>query len=298
MPKTTAVITLNSAHEDTAKKTSSFREIIKRLMGSQSARIGLVILIIYILMAILADVIAPYAYDFMSTDYLQAPSLSHLFGTDAMGRDLLSRTIYGARYSLFLGIGATVIGVVIGMVIGCIAGYYGGLVDEVIMRVTDIIQSIPSVLLNMALSVAFGAGLFNTMLALGFAIVASVCRLQRAAILNIRKMEYIDAASSVSCSDARIMFRHIIPNAFSSILVFSTMEIGHVIMSAASLSFLGLGIQPPTPEWGALLADGRAYMTNAPYLCICPGIVLVFFVLAINLFGDGLRDALDPKLKK
>jgi peptide/nickel transport system permease protein len=260
--------------------------------------IGLALLIIYILAAVFADYIAPYGYTEMTRDYLKPPSAAHIFGTDEMGRDLLSRVVYGARYSLFLGFGATVIGVVLGMFFGCLAGYYGGKIDEITMRVTDVIQSVPSVLLNMALSVAFGAGLFNTMLALGFSIIASVCRLQRSAILNVRRMEYIDAATSVTCSDARIAFKHIIPNSFSSILVFSTMEIGHVIMMASGLSFLGLGVQPPIPEWGALLADGRGYMTNAPYLCICPGIVLVFFVLAINLFGDGLRDALDPKLKK
>ena len=280
------------------KKTSSRKEIFLRLLSSRSAIIGMVILAVYIIFTIFGPSLIPYKYDELTGQFLQGPSAQHWFGTDAMGRDLLSRVVYGARYSLFLGFGATVIGVCAGIILGCIAGYYGGIFDELMMRIVDIIQSVPSVLLNMALSVAFGAGLFNTMLALGFSIIASVCRLQRSAILNVRKMEYVDAASSINCSDLRIAFKHIIPNSFSSILVFSTMEIGHVIMSASGLSFLGLGIQPPTPEWGALLADGRGYMTNAPYLCICPGLVLVFFVLAINLFGDGLRDALDPKLKK
>ncbi len=280
------------------KKTSNAREVIKRLFRSTSARVGFVILVIYILAAIFAPVIAPFKYDFMTTDYLKGPSAAHIFGTDMLGRDLFSRVLYGSRYSLFLGVGATIIGVTGGIILGCIAGYYGGIVDDIMMRVVDVVQSVPSVLLNMALSVAFGAGLFNTMLALGCSVIASVCRLQRSAILNVRKMEYIDAAQSINCTDIRINFKHILPNSFSSVLVFATMEVGHSIMSASSLSFLGLGIQPPMPEWGALLADGRAYMTNAPYLCIMPGLVLVFFVLGINLFGDGLRDALDPKMKK
>lgn len=281
-----------------AKRTRQSKEVFKRLMRNRSAVIGLIILVIYIFAAIFANVIAPYGYEIMTGEYLANPSAAHIFGTDNLSRDLFSRVVYGSRYSLFLGIGATCIGVVFGILLGCIAGYYGGVVDEVFMRIADVIQSIPSVLLNMALSVTFGSGLFNTMLALGFSSIAGVARLQRASILSIRKMEYIDAASSTNCNTTRITLKHIIPNSFSSILVFATMEIGHVIMSAAGLSFLGLGIQPPTPEWGALISDGRSFMKNAPYLCICPGLVLLFFVLAINLFGDGLRDALDPKLKK
>ena len=280
------------------RKTNTTLEVLKRLMDSHSAKIGMIILVLYILIAVFAGVIAPYRYDFMTADYLQKPSAAHLFGTDQLGRDLFSRTLYGARYSLLLGIGSMLIGVVAGMIFGCLAGYYGGLLDEVLMRIVDVIQSVPPVLLNMALSVAFGSGLFNTMLALGFSVVASVARLQRSSILSVRKMEYIAAASSINCSDPRIAAKHIIPNSFSPILVFASMEVGHSIMAAAGLSFLGLGVQPPMPEWGALLADGRAYITTAPYLCLMPGIVLIVFVLAINLFGDGLRDAMDPKLKK
>ena len=280
------------------RKTNNTKEILKRLMDSHSARIGLIILIIYLLVAIFANVIAPYSYDFMTSDYLKGPSMAHLFGTDQLGRDLFSRVLYGARYSILLGVGSMLIGVVLGMILGCLAGYYGGMMDEVLMRIIDVIQSVPPVLLNMALSVTFGAGLFNTMLALGLSVVASVARLQRSAILSVRKMEYISAASSINCSDFRISFKHIIPNSFSSILVFATMEVGHSIMAAAGLSFLGLGVQPPMPEWGALLSEGRAYITTAPHLCLYPGIVLIIFVLAVNLFGDGLRDALDPKLKK
>ena len=284
--------------EDNIKRSSRFREVMKRLARNRSAVIGLSVIALYVLTALLANVIAPYGYEVMTGDYLQAPGGAHILGTDNLSRDLFSRILYGARYSMFLGVGATCIGVVFGMVLGSIAGYYGGAVDEVFMRIADVIQSVPGVLLNMALSVAFGSGLINTMFALGCGSIAGVARLQRAAILNVRKMEYIDAASSINCSDFRITLKHVLPNSFSSVLVFATMEIGHVIMSAAGLSFLGLGIQPPTPEWGALLSEGRNFMKNAPYLCICPGLVLLFFVLAINLFGDGLRDALDPKLKK
>ncbi len=280
------------------RKSSHSAEVFKRLIHHRSAIIGMIILAFYVLVAIFADLIAPYAYDLVAGSPLQKPCAEYLFGTDNMGRDLFSRVVYGTRYSITLGIGSTLIGVIAGMILGCIAGFYGGIIDELLMRFSDVIQSIPGVLLNMALSVAFGSGFFNTMLALGFSIVASVARLQRSAILNVRRMEYIDAASSTNCSDGRIVLKHIIPNSLSPILVYASMEIGHVIMSASGLSFLGLGIQPPTPEWGALLAAGRDYLKRSSYLCVCPGVVLVVFVLAINLFGDGLRDAMDPKLKK
>lgn len=273
-------------------------QVFKRLISYRSTLVSLIILSIFVLIAIFADYIAPYKYDLMVGPSLLTPCKEHLFGTDNMGRDLFSRVIYGTRYSITLGLCSTVLGVILGMIFGCIAGYYGGAADSVIMRICDVIQSIPGILLNMALSVALGAGFLNTIIALGLSIVAGVARLQRSAILNVRKMEYIDAAEASNCSDIRINVKHIIPNAFSPVLVFATMEIGHVIITAAGLSFLGLGVQPPTPEWGALISLGREYFKSAPYLCIFPGIVLIIFVLAVNLFGNGLRDAMDPKLKK
>ncbi len=284
--------------QQNVKKVSNGMQVFKRLISYRSTMISLIILSIFVLIAIFADYLAPYDYDIMVGPSLQKPCADYLFGTDNMGRDLFSRVIYGTRYSISLGIVSTLIGVALGMILGCLAGYYGGAVDGVMMRLCDVIQSIPGILLNMALSVALGTGLFNTMLALGLSIVASVARLQRSSILNVRKMEYIDAAESSNCSDVRIVRKHVIPNAFSPILVFASMEVGHVIITAAGLSFLGLGVQPPTPEWGALISLGREYFKSAPYLCLFPGIVLIIFVLAINLFGNGLRDAMDPKLKK
>jgi len=298
MPETTDVKRADDRNQEKVRKTSQGREVFKRLLGSRSAVIGLVFLGIFVIITIFADYIAPYDYKLLSGMPLQKPGAEHLFGTDQMGRDLFSRVVYGARYSISLGLVGTLIGMVIGMLFGCLAGYYGGLVDEIIMRLTDVIQSIPSILMSMAWSVVLGPGLFNTMLALGLSNVAAVARLQRASILNIRKMEYIDAATVTNCSDLRVVGRHIIPNAFAPVLVRASMDIGSVIISAAGLSFLGMGIQPPMPEWGALLSAGRDYIRNAPYLCLYPGVVLSVFVLAINLFGNGLRDAMDPKLKR
>ncbi|MGM9522581.1 MAG: ABC transporter permease [Oscillospiraceae bacterium] len=280
------------------KRTSRTLTVLKRLVDRKASIVGIIVILLFILVAIFADVIAPYDYAEMTDAYGEGPSLQHLMGTDSLGRDLFSRVVYGTRYSLLLGAGGTLVCLIGGIFFGALAGFYGGIFDEILMRVADVIQSVPGVLLNMAVSVAFGSGLVNTMIALGVCNIAGVARLQRSAILSVRKMEYLDAAVSINCSDFRQIVKHILPNSFSPILVYATMEIGNIIMSAAGLSFLGLGVQPPTPEWGALLSAGRDFIKNAPYLTICPGVVLIIFVLAVNLVGDGLRDALDPKMKK
>ncbi|MBS6646978.1 MAG: ABC transporter permease [Clostridiaceae bacterium] len=280
------------------RRKSQFVQVMKRLLDNKKAVIGLIVIACFIVLAIIADFIVPYSMNEMTSDILVKPNARHLFGTDDLGRDLFSRVICGTKYSIVLGVGATLIGAVAGTAIGSVSGYYGGIIDETIMRLTDVIQSIPGVLFNMALAVAFGGGFFNTMVALGVAQIAGTARLMRSSILNVRKMEYIDAASSVNCNDFRKILKHIIPNALSPILVRSTMSVGTVIMSAAGLSFLGLGLPVGSPEWGALLSSGRDYIKNYPHMTLIPGIFLLVFVLAINLTGDSLRDALDPKLKK
>lgn len=284
--------------EETPKKKSQVIEILKRMAYSKATIICTIIVALFVLIAILAPLIAPYDYAEMCDKSFLAPGEKHLFGTDNLGRDVFSRVIYGTRYSLGLGLAATMVSLVFGMLLGAIAGYYGGAVDEALMRFCDIIQSIPGMLLNMALCVAFGSGTINTIFALGVGGIASSARLMRASFLNLRKAEFVEAARSIGCNDSRIIVRHIIPNAFAPVLVQTTMNIGGVIMTAAGLSFLGLGVQAPLPEWGAMLSGGRDFIRKAPWLCIFPGICILILVLCLNLVGDGLRDAMDPKLKK
>ena len=284
--------------EETPKKKSQVIEILKRMAYSKATIICTIIVALFVLIAILAPLIAPYGYADMCDKSFLSPGGKHLFGTDNLGRDVFSRVVYGTRFSLGLGLAATMVSLVFGMLLGAVAGYYGGAVDEALMRFCDIIQSIPGMLLNMALCVAFGSGTINTIFALGVGGIASSARLMRASFLNLRKAEFVEAARSIGCNDSRIIVRHIIPNAFAPVLVQTTMNIGGVIMTAAGLSFLGLGVQAPLPEWGAMLSGGRDFIRKAPWLCIFPGICILILVLCLNLVGDGLRDAMDPKLKK
>lgn len=292
--KTTAIV-----EEEAVKKQSHFVEIVKRMSRDPKAIFGVVVLGIFVLIAIFGEFIAPYNPNSMTGAIFAKPfTPGHIFGTDHMGRDLFSRVIIGTRYSITLGVGATMFSLICGMILGSIAGFVGGWFDEALMRVLDVIQSIPGTLFNMALATAFGAGFWNLMIAMGVSGITGMTRLQRSCILSIRKLEYIDAASATNCSFLRIVTKHVIPNAFAPTLVQATMRVGGTIMAASGLSFLGCGVPLSIPEWGSLLSGGRDYLKNDPFLCIIPGIFLVIFVLAINLFGDGLRDAMDPKLKK
>ena len=274
-------------------------QTIRRLRTNSTAMFGLIVLALLILLSVFAPVIAPYHYTEM--DMLQlnaAPSLKHLFGTDSLGRDILSRLIYGGRYSIFLGFSASVLSMAAAIVLGSLAGYFGGWVDNVVLRICDVVQAIPGILLSIVISAVLGPGFFNTILALAIGGISSGIRLTRAQILSVRSEEYLEAAASVNCSSMRIMFRHILPNILSPLIVGFTMGIGNTIMLASSLSFIGLGVQPPAPEWGAMLSAGRDFIRNYPWQIIFPGIFVFVTVLSINLFGDGLRDALDPKMKK
>lgn len=272
---------------------------IKRLMKNGTAVFGLVVLLILILTAVFAPVIAPYAFDEMDPLALNsAPSIKHIFGTDSIGRDIFSRLLYGGRYSLVMGLVCSLSSTIMGMIIGCIAGYFGGRTDNIIMRLCDVVQAIPGILIAIVLCTVFGDGYFNTILAMTIGGVTPSIRMTRSLVLSERTQEYVEAAKSINCSTARIMFHHIVINILPMSIVGFTMGIGSIIMLAASLSFIGLGIQPPTPEWGAMLSAGRATFRNYPWQIIFPGIVIFLTVLAINLFGDGLRDALDPKMKR
>ncbi len=281
------------------KRQSEFMVVARRLSKNSSAVIGLVVAVVLTLMAIFAPLIAPYRYD--KQDLLHsraAPSAEHIFGTDELGRDVFSRIVWGSRFSLSIGFLAVLFSSGVGMVLGAFAGYFGGLVDDLIMRLIDVVQSIPHILLAIAISVVLGPGFFNTLLALGFGMITMACRLTRAAVMGVRHQEYLEAATSINASTARIIFRHVIPNSFAPLLVSATMSIGNVIMAAAMLSFIGLGVQPPIPEWGAMIAGGRTLIRNCPWMVTFPGIFIMLAVLSLNMFGDGLRDALDPKLKK
>lgn len=281
------------------KKKNQVVEVLKRMLDNKGAVIGGILFLLVLIIAIIAPLIAPYNYSEMNIqDRLLTPSLQHLFGTDHMGRDVLSRAIYGARYSLIIGIGSVIFSAVFGIILGSAAGYFGGWLDNLIMRICDIIQSIPGLILNIVLACAMGAGVFNTVLALGIEGIAGTARLMRSSILNVRKMEYLDAATVSNCSSLQTIVRHVFPNTFAPILVQATMGVGAKIITAASLSYMGIGVQPPTPEWGAMLSDSRDYLMNYSYLCLIPGICIMVVVLSLNLLGDGLRDALDPKLKK
>ncbi len=283
--------------EPKAKHYSS--QVFRRLLKNPTAVVGMVVLAILILVAILAPTISPYSYDEMDFSHINsAPSSLHIMGTDSLGRDIFSRLLYGSRYSLSLGLLSSLFSTAVAIVLGSLAGYYGGTVDNIIMRLCDVIQAVPATLLTIIISVALGTGYVNTILALAIGGIAGGVRLIRGQILSVRRDEYIEAAQTINLSNARIMFRHILPNVISPLIVSTTMGIGQCIILAASLSVIGLGVQPPEPEWGAMLAEGRNYIMNYPWRTIFPGLFIFITVLSVNLFGDGLRDALDPKLKK
>lgn len=276
----------------------AFAGVMRRLRKNKAAMLGLYIFVIEVLLAIFAKWIMPYGYEEMDlANMLASPSMQHWFGTDELGRDIFSRILYGARYSLSIGVCAVAVAIFIGVAIGAIAGYFGGRVDNIIMRILDIIQSVPGLLLTIALSAVLGSGFDKAILALGLSSIPGYARLLRASVMNIRKMEYLEAADSINAGKIRIIIKHVLPNSFAPLIVQATMGVAGAILISASLSYIGLGVQPPTPEWGAMLAAGRNYIRDDTHLVLFPGICIMITVLALNILGDGLRDALDPKLK-
>ncbi|MDR1206272.1 MAG: ABC transporter permease [Peptococcaceae bacterium] len=280
------------------RKKSKFGDIWRRLKKNKAAMISLFIITLIILVAVFADIIAPYPYEQQdySATYV-SPSLQHPLGTDKLGRDTFSRLIYGTRQSIQLGIVAIAISTTIGITIGAIAGYYGGWTDNLVMRGLDIYQSIPMFLLCVTLAALMGPSLKNAIIAIGISMVPIPARMMRASILSVREMEYIEAAKAINAKNLRIILKHIIPNAISPLIVSTTMSIGMNILAGAQLSFIGLGAQPPLPEWGTMISDARNVMRDHGELALYPGVCIMITVLAFNLLGDGLRDALDPRLK-
>lgn len=280
------------------KKKSMLLETLQRTVKAPSAKLGAVLFILMVLAVIFGPYLSPYNIsDFDLLNIKASPSFAHPFGTDALGRDILVRILYGGRYSLALGILTALLGSVVGVVVGSIAGYFGGVTETVIMRIMDIWSAIPGMLLCLLISASLGTGFVNTILALAVGGVPGGVRMQRAQILRERGKEYLEAAESINCPKRKIMFKHLLPNVISPTIVTATMTIGQTITMAATLSYIGLGIQPPTPEWGAMLADGKADILYYPHIIAFPGLFIALTVLAINLLGDGLRDALDPKLR-
>ena len=282
------------------KKRSQAADVWHRLKRSKAAIAGIILISIFILMAVFAPLIADYNNDAIRMNVqerLQSPSTNHWFGTDELGRDIFARIVYGTRISLFVGIISVSIALVLGGTMGAIAGYYGGKIDNVIMRILDVLLAIPGILMAITIVAALGASLFNLMIAVGIANIPRFARIVRASVMGVRDKEFIEAARAVGARDYTIILKHIIPNSMAPIIVYATLKVAMAIMATASLSFLGLGVQPPTPEWGGMLAGGRAYIRDHMYIVFYPGMAIVLTVLSLNLIGDGLRDALDPKLK-
>lgn len=289
------------AVETENKKRSQWAEIWRRLKKNKMAMFGLGIISVIVLAAIFADFIADYDTVVIKQnlgDRLQGPSAKYWLGTDEFGRDIFARMVHGARVSLKVGILAVGIAVVIGGSLGSIAGYYGGKLDNVIMRIMDIFLAVPSILLAIAIVSALGPSLTNLMLAISVSSVPSYARIVRSSVLTIKDQEFIEAARAIGASDARIILRHIIPNSLAPVIVQGTLGVAGAILSTAGLSFIGMGIQPPAPEWGSMLSGGRQYLRYAWHVTTFPGLAIMITILALNLLGDGLRDALDPRLKQ
>lgn len=288
------------SNENQYKRRSQIGSVLYRLKKNKLAMFGLFLLLAMITIALCADFIADYDGRVIGQNIkerLNPPSASHWFGTDHFGRDIFARIVHGSRISLSLSIIAMVFAVAVGAIIGAIAGYYGGKIDDIIMRFMDILLSIPPMLMSISIVAALGQSMVNLLIALGIAYVPVFARVIRSSILSIKGQEFIEAAKACGTSDRRIILKHIIPNAIGPIIVQATLAMGSVILIISSLSFMGLGVKPPAPEWGTMLYEGRDFLRQAPYLTLFPGAAITIAVISLNLLGDGLRDALDPRLK-
>ncbi|GHU74342.1 peptide ABC transporter permease [Clostridia bacterium] len=279
--------------------TSHSSEIVKAFRKNKAAMIGLCLLALLVLTAIFADVIVPYQNGILQNarERLQGPSKAHLFGTDEFGRDVFTRIVHGSRYSIAIGIGSTVIALAIGTVIGAICGLYGGLLDQIVMRLCDVVTCIPFMLLALAVVSALGASMINLLVAMTIASCPGFIRMIRSVILTIAEQDYILAAKGCGVRRLAVIFRHVIPNAAGPIIVQGSMSVASMILAAAGLSYIGMGINPPTPEWGSMLNASTQYINKAPYLMFFAGVAIALAALSMNLVGDGIRDAFDPRLK-
>lgn len=278
------------------------KRAIRRFRQSPLSMAGLAIVAALVLVAVFGPFFVPYPKDAAGAvhirEKLDPPTMAHWFGTDQVGRDVFTRVIVGARISLLAGLTVIALATAIGTLLGAVAGFFGGKVDDVIMRITDIFLTIPDLVLAMAFAAALGPGLTNVMIAVSLVWWPGYCRLTRANVMSLRDAQFAEAAQSLGASRARVLFRHVLPNAFPTILVKASMDIGFAVLTTAALGFIGLGTQPPTPDWGVMIADGRKYLREAWWASTFPGIAILLTVLAFNLLGDGLRDVLDPRARR
>lgn len=288
----------NTTRGGQTKTYSYWSDAWLRLKRNPTAIAGLIVIILLILVAVFADFIAPY--DYAEVDYNSMsvpPSPEHWFGTDNLGRDLFSRCIYGSRYSLSIGFACMIFALLGGGMLGLIAAYFGGRTDTIIMRVMDVFQSIPGTLMAITIVATLGTGIPQLLCALAISMMPMMSKTVRAAIFTVRGSEFIEASRSIGAGNLRLMFRHMLPNALGHIIIFAVGSVATGIMIISMLSYISLGVQPPAPEWGALLNAGKGYISSHPYMVIFPGLMIMITILSLNLFGNGLRDALDPKLK-
>lgn len=288
-----------NGHElGTMRMRSLWSDAIRRLLANRGAAVGGVVFLLILVVAIIAPLLAPFdPIKLNVVDSLQAPSGRHWLGTDQFGRDILSRIIYGARISVAMGVVAVAISVIGGSVLGLVAGYFRGVTDMLVSRLVDVMLGFPGILLALVVIAVLGTNLSSAMIAVGVSGMPIFIRVVRGSTLSAREYQYVEAARVVGCSNFRILFRHVMPNVAAPIIVLATLGIPSAIIAGAALSFLGLGIKPPTADWGEMLSNGRSFMSTAWWLSTFPGLALMIMVMAINLFGDGLRDALDPRMK-
>jgi peptide/nickel transport system permease protein len=287
-----------SAINEAPPRINELKRFFRVFLGRGLVVFGTIVILVFVILAIFAPQIAPYNPLYRNLEEaLQQPSAIHLLGTDAIGRDTLSRLIYGARISLIVGVLVVSIAGGFGVILGAIAGYYGGIIGAVIMRLMDTLMTIPMMILALAISAMLGGGLKNVVIALGFGLIPGYARMMTSQVLVAKETDYVLAEHSLGASHARIVVRHIVPNCFSPILVMITMMMGTTILAEAGLSFIGIGITPPTPAWGSMVTDGRNYLLSNPMLSIAPGVAIMLLVFSFNMVGDGLRDALDPRLR-
>ena len=288
-----------NAHAD-IKKKSQFVEVWKRLCRNKTAVLGLVIVALLTLMAILSPILIDYETQVIKTNYseaLQAPSADHWFGTDEMGRDILLRVMYGSTVSLSIGVVTVAVSLTVGLILGAAAGYFGGKTDMIIMRIMDIFLAIPGTLLAICIVASLGNSIPNLVIAQAVSSIPTFSRVVRGAVITARDADYVEAARAIGAKDATIIFHEVLPNSLAPIIVQTTLQVASVILSIAGLSFIGLGIPAPRPEWGAMLSGARAYIRDYSYMCLFPGLAIMTTILSLNLLGDGLRDALDPRLR-
>lgn len=287
------------AQEHKNLKKKNFKDFFHRLSKNKGAMIGLILLILLVLVAVSANLIAPY--ELVTTqnaaDRLQSPSPSHIFGTDAYGRDVFARIVHGSRISLLIGVGSAAFCLIVGGFLGAATAYFGGKFDDILMRFMDMIMAIPATLLALSIVAVLGTNMVNLVLAISISYTPRFVRLVRSAVLPQVGMDYVEAAKASGSGHLRIIFKEIIPNAIGPIIVETTQSLSNMILEASGLSYIGMGVQPPTPEWGSMLSEAREVMRTEPYLIIIPGIFIIITALSFNLLGDGLRDAVDPRLK-